>query len=410
MRKMRPEPSWLRGLSLAVFLSAAGATGAAAEDTIILGAAVSTTGKYAQNGANTRNGYDLAVDAINAKGGVTVGGKRYELVIKYYDDESTPARCTELAERLIRQDGVKFVLGPYSSGLTKAMLPIIEKYRVPMVEGNGAARELFTRGYRYLFAVLSTSDQYLSGVIELAAENAEKLGKPPAAITVAFAMEDDPFAQDVRAGVLDDIKRHGMKVVIDDQLPPELNDMSATLAKVKALKPDLLVVSGHEKGAMTAVTQIKALHVYVPMLALTHCNSAQIAEKLGEASEHAFCAGQWHQSLNYRDEIMGAAADFAKRFKGRYGYEASDQAAQSAASVLVFADAFARAQSLEPEKVRDAIAATDLQTFFGRIKFDDTGKNVAKPMVLTQVRGGRYLVVSPKEWATDKPVIPRPKP
>ena len=82
-------------------------------------------------------------------------------------------------------------------------------------------------------------------------------------------------------GVLDDIKRHGMKVVIDDQLPPELNDMSATLAKVKALKPDLLVVSGHEKGAMTAVTQIKALHVYVPMLALTHCNSAQIAEKLG---------------------------------------------------------------------------------------------------------------------------------
>jgi branched-chain amino acid transport system substrate-binding protein len=163
MRKMRPEPSWLRGLSLAVFLSAAGATGAAAEDTIILGAAVSTTGKYAQNGANTRNGYDLAVDAINAKGGVTVGGKRYELVIKYYDDESTPARCTELAERLIRQDGVKFVLGPYSSGLTKAMLPIIEKYRVPMVEGNGAARELFTRGYRYLFAVLSTSGQYLRG-------------------------------------------------------------------------------------------------------------------------------------------------------------------------------------------------------------------------------------------------------
>jgi branched-chain amino acid transport system substrate-binding protein len=60
--------------------------------------------------------------------------------------------------------------------------------------------------------------------------------------------------------------------------------------------------------------------------------------------------------------------------------------------------------------VRDAIAATDLQTFFGRIKFDDTGKNVAKPVVLTQVLGGRYMVVSPKVWATDKPVIPRPKP
>ncbi|MGZ5862297.1 MAG: ABC transporter substrate-binding protein [Methyloceanibacter sp.] len=236
---------------------------------------------------------DLAVDAINAKGGVTVGGKRYELVIKYYDDESTPARCTELAERLIRQDGVKFVLGPYSSGLTKAMLPIIENIGCPWLR-EMARRESCSPGAIATFSPCSPPPANISGVIELAAENAEKLGKPPAAITVAFAMGDDPFAQDVRAGVLDDIKRHGMKVVIDDQLPPELNDMSATLAKVKAPTPDLLVVSGHEKGAMTAVTQIKAL------LALTHCNSAQIAEKLGEASEHAFCAGQWHQSLNYR--------------------------------------------------------------------------------------------------------------
>ena len=85
---------------------------------------------------------------------------------------STPARGTELAERLIKQDRVKFMLGPYSSGLTKAILPVIEKHGVPMVEGNGAARELFTKGYRYIFAVLSTSDQYLTSAIELAAENA----------------------------------------------------------------------------------------------------------------------------------------------------------------------------------------------------------------------------------------------
>ena len=410
MGTMRREPFWLRGFGLALLLSAAGAAGAAADDTIILGAAVSSTGKYAQNGTNTRNGYDLAVDAINAKGGVAIGGKRFKLAIRYYDDESTPARGTELAERLIQQDGVKFMLGPYSSGLTKAILPIVEKFHVPMVEGNGAARELFSKGYRYIFAVLSTSDQYLTGVIDLAAENAEKLGKQPASITVALAMENDPFAQDVRAGVLDDISRHGMKLVIDDQLPAELNDMSVTLAKVKALKPDLLVVSGHEKGAMTAVTQIRALKVYVPMLALTHCDSAQIAEKLAEASEHAFCADQWHKSLNYRDEMVGSAAEFAEHFKQRYGYEAPYQAAQSAAAVLVFADAFARAQSLEPEKVRNTIAATDLPTFFGRVKFDATGRNIAKPMVLTQVRGGKYLIVSPKEWATDKPVIPRPKP
>ena len=164
----------------------------------MLGAAVSLTGKYALNGANTKNGYELAVHKINDKGGVSIGGRPYKLVVRYYDDESTPARGTELAERLVKQDGVKFMLGPYSSGLTKAILPVIEKYKVPMVEGNGAARELFTKGYRYVFAVLSTSDQYLTPAVDLAAEHAEKLGKTKDKLRVALAMENDPFAQDVR--------------------------------------------------------------------------------------------------------------------------------------------------------------------------------------------------------------------
>lgn len=404
MLRLRPL---LSGFVFFLGLGAA-STLAAADDVITLGAAISQTGKYALNGANTKNGYDLAIKAVNEKGGIAIGGERYDLAIRYYDDESTPARGTELAERLIKQDGIQFMLGPYSSGLTKAMLPIVEKHGVPMVEGNGAARELFTKGYRNIFAVLSTSDQYLTGAIELAAEYADKLGKEPGAISVALAMENDPFGQDVRAGVLDDAEKHGMMVVIDDQLPPELNDMSVTLTKVKALKPDMLVVSGHEKGALTAVTQMEALKVYVPILVMTHCDSAKLAERLAEASENVFCAQQWHASLDYKDRWFGSAADFAKLYKETYGEEAPYQAAQSAAAVLVYADAFARAQSLEPDKVRAALAQSELETFFGPVKFDETGRNTAKPMVLTQVRGGEYVVVSPKKWAHAEPVIPRP--
>jgi len=404
---MRRSQSILSILACALSLGLAPTSGGAAE-VITLGAAVSQTGKYALNGANTKNGYDLAVKAVNEKGGVEIGGERYDLQIRYYDDESTPARGTELAERLIQQDHVKFILGPYGSGLIKAMLPIVERYGVPMVEGNGAARELFTKGYRHIFAVLSTSDQYLSSAIDLVAEQAKKLGKEPKDITVALAMENDPFGQDVRAGVLEGIDKHGMQVVIDDQLPPELNDMSVTLAKIKALKPDVLVVSGHEKGALTAVTQLKALKVNVPVLVMTHCDSAKLAETLPDASECAFCAQQWHASLDYKDRWFGSAADFAKRYKETYGEDAPYQAAQSAAAVLVYADALARAQSLDPEKVRDTLAETDLETFFGPIKFDETGRNRAKPMVLTQIRDGKYKVVSPKKWATAEAVIPRP--
>ena len=95
-------------------------------DTIILGSAISLTGKYATNGLHTQRGYDYAAKIINEAGGVKVGGKSYKLAIKYYDDESTPARGAQLAERLIQQDGVEFMLGPYSSGMTKAIAPYLK--------------------------------------------------------------------------------------------------------------------------------------------------------------------------------------------------------------------------------------------------------------------------------------------
>lgn len=396
--------------TLCVAVLALGAsTPVLAQDTITIGAAVSLTGKYSTSGAHTKKGYDLAVKMINGNGGVNVGGKNYELAIKYYDDESTPARGTELAERLIRQDGVKYMLGPYSSGMTKAIAPVTEKHGVPMVEANGASRSLFTQGYEYLFAVLSTSEKYLASAIALAGETADNLGKKPSEINVAMAMQNDPFSQDVRAGVIAEAKERGMNIVIDDELPRGLNDMSATLTKVKALKPDVLVVSGHAKGAATAIRQLDDMKVYVPMLAMTHCDSAQIIKKFGEAAEYTLCASQWAPSLNYSDDLFGSAQDFADLFEKTYGYAPPYQAAESAAAVEVYASAFERAGSLDPDKVRDALASTDMQTFYGNIKFDDTGKNIAKPMVLYQVQDGQYKVVAPTKWASAKLIHPMPK-
>lgn len=391
-------------------MALAAAPAMAGEKTITLGAAVSITGKYSTNGAHTRNGYDLAAKIINDKGGVKVGGVTYKIAIKYYDDESTPARGAELAERLIKQDGVKFLLGPYSSGLTKAIAPVTEKYKVPMVEANGASRSIFTKGYKYTFAVLSTSEQYLASAVALAADLAKAAGKDPKTLKLAGAFENDPFSQDIRAGVLDDAKKYGIKVVIDDRLPKELNDMSATLTKVKALRPDILVVSGHSKGAATAIRQIAQMKVDVPMLAMTHCDSAKIIKKFGKDAENTLCAAQWEKTLTYKDPYFGSASDFAATFEKVYKYDPPYQAAESAAAVLVFKDAMERAGSLDTAKVRDALSKTDMQTFYGNIKFDSTGKNIAKPMVLMQVQGGTYKLVAPPKWAAAKVIHPRPKP
>ena len=377
-------------------------------DTIILGAALSATGVYTTDGGHTKKGYDFAVERINEKGGVKVGGKSYKLQIVYYDDESTPARGAQLAERLIQQDGIKFLLGPYSSGLTTAIAPVVEKYKIPMVEGNGAARELFTKGYRYTFAVLTSADQYLAESVNLAADIAKKNGRAPSSVKVAIDVENDPFSLDVRLGVVETAKKHGMQVLIDDRLPPELNDMTATLTKVRAVKPDLLIVSGHAKGAATAMRQLGEMKINVPMLAMTHCDSAAIEQKFPKEAEGTLCASQWEAAMSYKDNLFGSASDYARDFKAKYGYEPPYQAAESTASVMVFADAFQRGGSFEPEKVRDALAVTDMPTFYGPIKFDETGKNVAKPMVLLQVQKAKYVPVAPTAYASGLFEYPKP--
>jgi branched-chain amino acid transport system substrate-binding protein len=392
------------GVAVAGLVAAAPAAAKVVGDTIILGSAISLTGKYATNGIHAKNGYDIAVDKINEMGGVKVGGKSYKLKVNYYDDESTPARGAQLAERLIKQDGVQYMLGPYSSGMTKAIAPVSEKYKIPMVEAEGASRSLFTQGYKYLFAVLSTSEQYLASTIDIAAKYAESKGMKPSDLKIALVFENDPFSQDVRAGVLDDMKKYGMKAIIDDKMPRDLSDISATLTKVKALKIDMLLASGHSKGAATAARQIKEMKVNVPIIAMTHCEAAKVIKKFGDAANGFLCPTQWAETMSYEDKYFGSAGDYDKLFKATYdGYKnVPYQAAQASAAVLVWKEAFEKANSLDKEKVRDAISALETSTFYGDIKFSSAGNNIAKPMALRQIQNGKLNVVSPPKWAVSK--------
>ncbi|HEX5477456.1 MAG TPA: amino acid ABC transporter substrate-binding protein [Burkholderiales bacterium] len=401
----------LTGAAAATAAALAFAVPAAAQQNgvITLGSAISITGKYSQEGKNASDGYNFAVKAINDAGGVKVKGKTYKLEVKYYDDESTPARTAQLLERIINQDGIKFILGPYASGPTKAAAPVVEKYKVPMVEAEGASRSLFSQGYKYMFAALSTSEQYLSPAIDLAAELAPKLGKKPSQLKIAMAFENDPFSLDVRAGVVDTAKKYGMKVVIDDKMPRDLSDISATLTKIKALKPDVLVFSGHTKGAITAARQMKEMGVSAPMVGITHCESADIIGKFGAAAEGILCPTQWAETLKYKDKVFGTAMDYNNKFMAAHPEykEVPYQTAQASAAIEIWADTFRRAQSFDTEKLRATLAKTNMETFYGKIKFDKSGKNIGKPMVLRQVQNGKYVVVAPTKYAAEPIVFPR---
>ena len=303
------------------------------------------------------------------------------------------------------------MLGPYSSGMTKAIAPVTEKYQIPMIEAEGASRSLFNKGYKYLFAVLSTSEQYLASAVTLAGEKAVEAGGKASDVKIAVAVENDPFSLDIRAGVLEDAKKAGMKVVIDEKLPRDLSDMTSILTKVKLIKPDLLIVSGHSKGAATAVRQIGEQRISTPMIAMTHCEAADVVGNFGAAANDILCSTQWAETLTYDDPIFGTAANYEKEFKVAYPEYAKKtvpyQTAQASAAIYVYKDAFERAGSLDKEKVRDAISATDLKTFYGGIKFSDAGNNIAKPMVLRQIQDGKYNVVAPSAFASHKVNHPR---
>jgi len=375
---------------------------------ITFGAPMSLTGEHRVNGKHAKKGYEIARKVINENGGINIAGVKHKIAIKYYDDESNPAIAAKFAKRLITKDKVTFLLGPYGTSTTAAVAPIAEKYKIPFVQGNGASLSLFNKGYKYMFAVLSSADKYLSEAINLAAEQAQKNGGSSSALKIAIAVENDPFSSDLRAGILADANNYGMKVVIDERLPRDFKDMTFILDRVKTEKPDILIISGHEKGADLAIRQIHEQKVDVPMLAMTHCEGADIHGRYGLHADYTICSTQWDSMMKYTGKQFGTAHNYRKRYELEYGITPPYQAAESSAAVLVLADAIERAGTLEREKVRNALENTDLQTFFGWIKFDSTGKNITKPMVLRQLILGRYVVVAPSGLSNQKVIYPRP--
>jgi branched-chain amino acid transport system substrate-binding protein len=377
--------------------------------TIHLGAALSTTGIYASNGNNTKNGFEFAIKKINDAGGVKVGDKCYNLEVVYYDDESTPARAAQLVERLISQDDIKFVLGPYSSPMTKAILPVTEKYKTPVVQSEAASRSLFTQGYKYHFGIIATSEKYLTPVIDMAAELAKKAGRHPSSVKVAMIFQDDSFSLDVRQGVVDLVKKYKMNTIIDDRMPKDLNDLTAFFTKVKAVKPDVLLISGHEKGAATAARQMGEHRTDVPLIGITHCESAKVVQDFPKVAEGFVCPTQWDETMKASDPLFGTAMDYNNQMKAAHPEykNVPYQTAQASAAIYVWKDAFERAGTLDQEKVRQALIETDLPTFYGHVKFAEDGSNPGKTMVMRQIQDGKFVVVAPPAVAAGPVVYPR---
>ena len=380
---------------------------AAAEERITFGAAISTTGKTAKEGEYTRDGYQFAIDKLNEMGGVRVGGRAYKLALKYYDDESRSERTAQLTEKLINEDKVAFILGPYGSAPTSTAAPICERYRVPMIEANGAAESIFSKGYKFTFAVLTPAKQYLRGIVDFV------LAHDRGAKTVAILGENEPFSKEVAAGAAEYAKEKGLSVVYQQLYPSSAQDVSALLTTVKSFRPDVVLGAGHLQDSLLIVKQAKDLGLRPKAMGFSvGPSSPEFRESLKRDADYVLGATQWTPALRYQgDDPWRTPKAFADAFLAKNPSYSSVpyQVAESAAAIVAFQHAIEKAGTLDPVKVRDAIASLDIMTFFGPIKFDGRGVNVTKPMAVEQLQpdGGKYTVF-PQAVAERDGIYPMP--
>lgn len=402
---------WTATFALALLISLAGCqvpggpSGFAG--TITFGFTAPLTGPDVEEGRYTLDGYQFFVNTVNAQGGLLVGSNHYRVALDYYDDQSNPTLTAQLYQRLITQDNVNFLLGPYSSLLTAAAVPVAERYGVPLVAAHGAADSIYSTRNRYTWSIISPAKDYLRGIIAVA------LQRDPAIATVALLGSDEPFSREVLAGAQDYATERGLKTNYLSYYPLNPTDMSAQIAAIKALRPDMILVSGHLQDAILFTRQAHGACLSPKVVGMTVGPATQaFRANLGAEANYIFGATQWTSALNYSgDDIWGTPQRYTSAFIAQFpSYtEIPYQVAESTAALVVYQQAVRNAGTLDPTAVADALARIDMMTFYGRIKFDDRGVNIYKPMAVTQLQpdGGDYTVF-PQDVAQRAALVPMP--
>ena len=377
-------------------------TNADTEKIIYLGAAVSETGKFSREGKDTRQGYRVWLDWVNNEyGGIKVGDERYKVELIMYDDEGDPDTAARLVEKLINEDRVDFLLGPYSSFLTQSASAIAEKYNKIMIEGNGAAEPLFERGFQNLFAVLTPAVNYTRSALQLLSEQGAR--------TVVIAYEDTAFPTSVADGAQRWAEEYGLEVLGVETYPVNVADVSAIMAKFKELEPDIFIGGGHFNDAVLFIRAAKELDFNPKAMVITvGPSNPKLIEEVGADSEFVIGPTQWEASMSYADEYFGTAAEYAARYENLWGEPPTYQAAESTATALALHIAIEQAASIETDAVRASLRNLDVVTFYGPISFDEKGRNAAKPMGAIQIQDGEILVVAPTNAAVAELNYPAP--
>src|SRR2546427_1082410 len=369
-------------------------------DAIKVGFTISLTGTFNVEGAKSLAGIHAAACWINNNGGVTVNGKTYNIVLNYYDDQSSSAQISTLYTKIITQDNAQFLLAPYSSGLTGAAAPLAEQYNLVMLSHGGSSDSIWTKGYKNVFGVLSPASTYFNNAIDWLKANhpGDKL---------AFLHADDSFSTAASVAASRYAVQQGLTMVYNNSYPSMgTQDLSTQLTAAQVAGADDLLGGGHYADGLKIVQQLSSVGWTPKFISLlVAVTEPQFQQQLGGAANLVTGPSQWETIVAYSPATAQAAdipwyGPTESQFVDYYSKQANAgsptyHSGEAGAAIIVLADAIEKANSLDTNAVRQTLYGLHIMTFFGQFQVDTTGKQSGHSMVLVQWQNGGLAVIAP---------------
>jgi branched-chain amino acid transport system substrate-binding protein len=381
-------------IGLACPLSIALSQPSAADQPIRIGTSLSITGKqYSVQGGYSREGYLLCQKHENAQGGVL--GRSIEFVI--YDDQSDEKTAARNYEKLIAEDKVDAILGPYGSAMTEAVADVAEKHRMVMIAPTAGSTSIWEKGRRYLIMMLSPVESLPEGLLDLAARDGLK--------RVAVIKLDGLVANAAAKGASELAKKKGLELVFFETYPSGTTEFSSILNKVKAAAPDVLMAASVRLEDLVAITrQMRAVDLNVKMLSsVPYGLLPDYYTQLGKEAEYVYSGSFWETTLPYSGN-----REFVAAYEKEFNRTPAVQSAASYAACRLFAETIRRTGSLDSDTLREALLNLRTKTVLGDFAVDARGFQTAHRAITIQWQDGKQIVVWPDEVAAGKARFPTP--
>jgi branched-chain amino acid transport system substrate-binding protein len=358
---------------------------AQAEETVKVGIVLPLTGAQAKFGEIEKDSIDMALEKINAEGGIN--GKKLVLVIE--DDTGRPDVGRSVVEKLITKDQVVMIGGGYSSSVTYAVAGVCQQNQMPFLINTGSADKITESGWDYVFRLNPPASKYAVSVDDLLA----KVIKPK---TVGILYENSLFGTSSAKSFEESCNKAGYKVVLKEGYEHGGIDFKPVLVKVKELNPDILYMVSYVMDASLLMKQAKELKLTPKMFIGGGAGFTlpEFAQNAGVAANYVTSATLWYESLPFP-----GAMDYFKEFKAKYNKDTEYHGAEAYAAAQVMADVLKRAKSFKNTDIKKALSETDMMTVFGPVKFTTWGKmknqNQASSYVVQWINGKLEMVWPP---------------